>query len=659
MRLALLLLAVLWPGLARADDIMAAIHAERWADADSMAAADPDPVARKLVLYSRLLTPGAARSGEIAAFMADNPDWPNQALLSKRLSEALLADRDDHAVMEICARRAPDAVPGLLRCAEAAVQTSQPPDVDARRAWLLGITDAAGEAAFVKKWGRYLTPDDQRRRFERLAWTESASTSGALARQAMRLDPAARIAAEARLALRRDDPFGPALFNALPDAARADPGLVLELARWYRRANQDDEAAKVWTERGAAAELAAPAERQTAFWDERNLLARTLLRNHEDQLAFAVAGLPAANKEARIDAEFLAGWIALRRLNRPDEAVAHFQVLAGLSGAAITQGRAQYWLGRALDAAGQQAKAHEAFTQAAGWPTTYYGQLAVLALGEDEAGLAARIVAASDPEWTADRALDFAGSELARAATRLTAWGEPRRAKAFLQRLDDLAHDKVDRALAARFAIELGMPEQAVAAARRAGRDGITLAGTGWPEPVAPPGPVEAAVTLGLIRQESSFDAQALSPAGARGLMQLMPATATLVARKLNEPAGPTLTDAGFNMRLGAAYLQSLLDRFGALPPAIAAYNAGPNRVQDWLAAYGDPAAGGVDPIDWVELIPFNETRNYVQRVVENIVIYRARLGIAAPHPVTAWAGPVRVEPEAGTASPSPARGPG
>src|SRR5206468_10642543 len=158
----------------------------------------------------------------------------------------------------------------------------------------------------------------------------------------------------------------------------------------------------------------------------------------------------------------------------------------------------------------------------------------------------------------------------------------------------------------------------------------------GWPEAVNPPATVERAVALGLIRQESSFDAGAASPAGALGLMQLMPATAAQVARRLNEPAN-TLTDAGFNMRLGTSYLQGLLDRF-ALPAALAAYNAGPSRAAEWLSVNGDPAAGTVDPIEWVELIPFNETRNYVQRVIENVVIYRSRAGAESAHPVLRWA---------------------
>ncbi len=177
----------------------------------------------------------------------------------------------------------------------------------------------------------------------------------------------------------------------------------------------------------------------------------------------------------------------------------------------------------------------------------------------------------------------------------------------------------------------LGLPDLAVAVARRAGRDGTMLPQSGWPVPYAPPAGVEPAIVLALMRQESSFDEQIVSPAGARGLMQLMPATATAVARKLGEqPDLAALTaEPGTNMRLGTAYLRSLMDQFGAWPLALAAYNAGPRRVQDWITANGDPRPGSgdsIDMIDWIELIPFNETRNYVQRVMESVAVYRARL---------------------------------
>lgn len=647
---------------ARGREVAAFVRAERWAEADSAAAAHPDPVARKLVLYFRLLAPGAARAGEIAAFMSDSPDWPQQGLLSRRLQDAIAAEGDDRAVLAVCAARPPQAPPSLLRCAEAgerAAGSGDPvaarapdPAAAARQAWIAGVTDPAGEAAFLRRWGRDLTPDDQWARFDRLAWSDTPAPNGPAARQIARLDPSLRPVAQARLALRRDDSAAPALLNALPEARRADPTLVLEHARFLRRAGQDAQALAVWTAQGTAAEAAAPAERKAAFWEERNLLARRLLRQDDPAGAYALAsghaqGSAQTATEQALDAEFLAGWIALRRLGRPEAATAHFRALAGSSKAAITQARAQYWLGRAAQARGDAEAARAAFAAAAAWPTTYYGQLAARAAGEDDAALAERIRAARDPEWTAERALDFAGREQARAAALLAAWGEPRRARAFLQRLDERAEDPADRALAARFALGLGMPDQAVALARRAGRDGLVLPEAGWPLAVEPPeGAVEAAVLLGLMRQESNFDAQAASGAGARGLMQLMPATAAEVARRLGEPVSvPALTaDPAYNMRLGTRYLQGLLERFGgALPYALAGYNAGPSRVQEWLAAHGDPAQGRPDApdrpgmVDWIELIPFNETRNYVQRVIENVVIYRARRGAAAPHPLARW----------------------
>jgi soluble lytic murein transglycosylase len=209
--------------------------------------------------------------------------------------------------------------------------------------------------------------------------------------------------------------------------------------------------------------------------------------------------------------------------------------------------------------------------------------------------------------------------------------------------LDELAGDGVARTLAARIATGYGLPETAVAIARRAGRDGWMLPEAGWPAPVEPPGNIlDPAIALGIIRQESNFDPQAASPAGARGLMQLMPATAAAVARKLNgAPNIAALTsDPAYNMRLGATYLAGLLTQFGgALAYAAAGYNAGPSRVADWLAANGDPASGTLDMIDWIELIPFNETRNYVQRVIENVVIYRARSGAAVADPLSRLGG--------------------
>jgi soluble lytic murein transglycosylase len=297
------------------------------------------------------------------------------------------------------------------------------------------------------------------------------------------------------------------------------------------------------------------------------------------------------------------------------------------------------WLARTATARGDADAARAEYTEAASWPSTFYGQLAALALGGDPA---AQIRASRDPPFDSGRTLRFVSHELARAAIWLVGWGEPHRAQPFLLRLDDLLPDPADRALAARLADGFGLPDVAVSLARRAGRDGVTLLETGWPEAAVIPADagVEPALALGLIRQESSFDPTVVSPSGARGLMQLMPATATQLGQRLGLPAPlPALTaDPDLNVRLGTAYLRGLLDRFdGALPLAIAAYNAGPARVQTWLAELGDPRTGAVDMIDWLELIPLGETRNYVQRVIENIVIYRAHRGETTPHPLARW----------------------
>ncbi len=648
MRRAVLLfvLGLSLPAHAAAQDLMAAVRLEHWAEADALANASPDPLARKLALFFRLLTPGAARTAELAAFISDNPAWPQQALLGRRLQEAFAAESDDLAVIGRCQQTPAAAQPAtaLLRCADAMGRAGRQAEAeqDARAAWIKGV-DPAGEFGFIRTWGYALTADDQWRRFDRLAWTDSGLPGGPAARQTIRVHPASRPAAEARLALQRDDPSAPALVAALPAPARADPGLVLDLAKWYRRANQDRAALVIWLKEGSPAEAAAADDRRPAFWDERNLLARRMLRAGNPAAAYLLTSNHRQTGEAAIDAEFLSGWIALRRLQQPDVAARHFRALAALSHAAITQGRAYYWIGRTAAAQGDATGAQAAYAQAAAWPTTFYGQLAVRALGDDDAALAARIRAAHDPAWSIEQATSLIGQDLARAAALLVAWGEPRRAKSFLLRLAETTADAADRAMAARMALGLGQPDQAVAIARRAGRDGLMLPEAGWPLAVEPPDAmVEPAVTLGLIRQESSFDTQAGSPAGAQGLMQLMPATAAGVARRLNEAVSlPALTgDPAYNMRLGTAYFQTLLDQFGGtLPLAMAGYNAGPNRVLDWIAGYGDPRTGAIDMMDWVELIPFNETRNYVQRVIENAVIYAARRGTAAPHPLARPAG--------------------
>jgi len=604
-----------------------AVAPAHWVEAAKLADGMADPVAQKVVTYLRLLTPGAASAEEIAAFMAQNPGWPNQALMQRRWQEAVSAQPDVARVVGPCLQ-GPITLPGaLVRCADALGDVGNPEAAiaDASKAWVSGYADPAGVPKFLKRWSAVLTPADEWDRFEHFAWSDPA----AAARQISRLSPPLRPAAKARLALIQNAPDAAALLHALPAAEKDQPGLVLDEARWLRRNQRDGDALALWRKRGFAAEGAAEKHR-SAFWAERDLLARALLKEHDDRGAEEMADdrLVTAPGDV-VDTAFLAGFIELARLHDPAAATVQFQRLADASKAAITQGRAHYWLARAAAASGADPRPQ--YEKAAAYPTTFYGQLAARALGEDPTTL---LAAAHDPGFTRDEAWAFAAHELVRAAAILVAWGEPGRARAFLLRMAEVAPDEVEQALAARLALAMDMPDVAVTIARRMGAEGRMLPQDGWPEAVEPPqapsgGGIDQAVTLAVIRQESSFDHAVVSPAGALGLMQLMPATAALVAQQLGDHAVTQvslLTDPARNMQLGEAYMQQLLGQFGGcLPLAVAAYNAGPGRVTQWLADYGDPRTPQIDMVDWIELIPFNETRNYVERVLENVVIYRAR----------------------------------
>ncbi|OYV49214.1 MAG: hypothetical protein B7Z77_08565 [Acidocella sp. 20-58-15] len=409
----------------------------------------------------------------------------------------------------------------------------------------------------------------------------------------------------------------------------------------------DTQAAALWTSQGKAAAAQADNAGRLLFWPAQDQLARALLMANDAKDAYAVViavNPPISGASARsqiADRDFLAGFLLLRFMHNPTAAAAWFTDLASSSTAVITQARAYYWLARCET--GDTAKAD--YQRAASYPTTYYGQLAALALGEDPASLAAQIRNVQEPSFNAGQALNFAMMELPRAAALLVQMNDPDDAQIFLNRLGQTAADDRTRELAARLALGLGLPQSAVAIARSAGIAGQMLVHEGWPQPVIPPSGVDPAVSLGIMRQESSFDPTAISGAGARGLMQLMPATARKTAKLNGLPINGNLYDPNFNMALGVAYINQLILSFGnCLPLAVAAYNAGPTNVANWLAENGDPemksAPGGANIIDWIEEIPFSETRNYVQRVTESIVVYRALQTGSAQDPITRWITP-------------------
>jgi soluble lytic murein transglycosylase-like protein len=425
------------------------------------------------------------------------------------------------------------------------------------------------------------------------------------------------------------------------------PVPFLAQAETLHAQGNDSGAAALWISQGKAAAAATPADGQLLFWPAQNELARALLSEGDAKDAYQVViavNPPIAGATARAqiaDRDFLAGFLLLRFLKEPTEAATWFTDLASSSTAVITQARAYYW--RARTETGTVAQAD--YVVAANYPDTYYGQLAALALGDTPTALAQRILNAPEPAYGASDALNFAFMELPRAAFLLTQMDDPTDAQLFLNRMGVVCAVSSCRELAAKLALGLGYPQSAVSIARTAGIAGQMLIREGWPTPVTPPAGLEPAIAYGIMRQESSFNPTIVSGAGAVGLMQLMPETARRTAAQNGIPYSGIgdLDDPQTNMALGGAYISGLIQNFGnCLPLAIAAYNAGPTNVANWLAENGDPemgptTAGGANMIDWVEEIPFNETRNYVQRVTESIVIYRALQTGQAASPLQPW----------------------
>ncbi len=362
-----------------------------------------------------------------------------------------------------------------------------------------------------------------------------------------------------------------------------------------------------------------------AVWLERRALIGAALAARNYQAAYQLAndnGLPPGVDYA--EAEFYAGWLALTKLKQPNVADAHFAHIQEVGSSPITQGRALYWRGRAADAAGDAIGAQDFYSQAAQYTTTFYGQLAA-----ERVGLS-RIDLGHDPVPTAADRARFEGRELVQAARLLAQAGERELLRTFVLTADDALPNAEEYALLVDLARGYGDQDLSMRVARVAAQHGFILPDRGYPvrSPPLVDGGAALPFVLSITRQESNFDPNARSGAGARGMMQLLPSTASHVARRLGVGYAPgRLSDPDYNMRLGSAYLGSMLSNFsGSYVMAAASYNAGPNHMGEWTAICGDPRASGTDPIDFIECIPFSETRNYVMRALETMEVYKARL---------------------------------
>lgn len=593
----------------------------QWSSALDTAAQASDKTLRDVLVWRHMMSPSSSYSfSEITAFLSAHPTWPSQAVLRRRADDALASGEPPARIIAWYTDNPPFTGRGKMLMAEALRAAGRESEAVAlaRSAWVNNTFNRTDERRFLALFEHILTADHHRRRLDHLLWEghdESAS------RMLVKVDAGHRALAQARIALMKQAPGVDSAVARVPAELQDDPGLIYQRLRWRRQADLDESAAEL------LAHPKANAVRPRLWWRERAALARTFLERGWITQAYAIASRHGMTSGAGFaEAEWLSGWIALRFLKDAKTALPHFERLhAGVS-YPISVARAAYWAGRAEEALKADAKAKAWYEQAAAQPTTYYGQLAAARLGRTD-----RLALPPAPEITPADSAAFAGDSRVKVAKGLHAIGRADEARPFLWRVNEDTASPGVRRLAAELARDIGRIEMAVALARRAALRGTVLLDTGYPLLESDiPADIEPALVHALIRQESNFHASIRSSAGAVGLMQILPSTAKLVARQVGVPHRPEALDTpAYNVRLGSAYLEDLVKRFaGSYPLALAGYNAGPGRPARWVREFGDPRRGEVDIIDWVEMIPFSETRNYVQRVMESVQVYRHRLGI-------------------------------
>ena len=619
---------------ARADDaalVQMALAADAAGRFDIAVPPGTDAVAAALVQWDRLRAPAyPATFEQLATFLLVNPGWPAEAVLRARAERAVGAATPSPERLAYFDRYPPQGGGAVYRLAEAYAAMGRPADAlaTARRAWRGASLPFALEADCLARFGASLTPDDHAARADALLWSRQTA---AAQRVLPLLAPDARAWAAARLAAQARTPEAAALLAAVPAAYTADPGLLYDRARFLEASGDAAAARRVL----ADTPVAPGAVRDPVKWMRYRLeLARAAARDGDAQTAFRLAANHAAfpmgralndrslaERDAFTDIEWLAGYTALHALGRPGDALAHFSRYQAGAQSPPTRTKGLYWAARAAEAAGEGAAARTFLGEAAAAGETFYGQLAAERLGRAPA----LPPVANVPIGTTERAA-IAASPLVRAARLLGQAGARAQQTVFLRTAAERAATPGERAALAELAGPLGRPDLPVVVGRIA-----RIAGDPWPAYAYPKlvlGPLldsQWSITHAIARQESNFDLAARSRAGALGLMQLMPGTARGTADKLG--LGFSLSrltaDGPYNLQLGAGYYGQLRAQWsGSDVLAVASYNAGPGNVRKWLALNGDPRLPGTDPLAWIEAIPFGETRSYVQRVLENAVVY-------------------------------------
>jgi peptidoglycan lytic transglycosylase len=607
------------------ENVIELVRKHKVADASQVQAAISDPVARKLAEWIILRSDDNGASVErYRAFISANPSWPSQTFLRRRLEASLWDDhREDAIVWSWFENESPVSAKGKFSLARVMIARGDRANAErlVREAWRNDVMSEDTENAALDQFGALITPGDHKARMDLLLY---GSEHEAAMRAAKRLGGAYVALAKARIAAYRKAPNTRALLEAVPHELHSDPGYVFSKIQLLRREDKIPEAAQLM--------MSAPKEAHRLYnldewWIERRLVSRKLIDLGEHRTAYLIArdaALPSRDIY-KTEQEFTAGWIALRLLNDPATAMQHFARIGVGSANPTTLARAGYWQGRAAEAAGRMQEARAAFAAAAEQSTSYYGQLARARLGLPQIEL-------NDAPSAHGRAVERL--EIVRAVQLLY---ELEEGEIAIPIFADIGENGDPDALVGlgQLASHHGDARAMLLMGKAALNRGLPFEFYAYPVQGIPAfraiGPdVERSIIYAIARQESAFNPFVVSPAQAYGLMQVTPDAGRYVCKKYGASFDLTRlkTDPVYNAALGAAELGGLIEDYGgSYILTFAAYNAGRGSVKKWIDRYGDPRDPKVDAVDWVELIPFSETRNYVQRIMENLQVYRARFG--------------------------------
>ena len=616
------------PDLDAAKQAIDLVHRGKTQEATDAQHRIADPLARKLVEWAILRSDdNNADFSRYRNFIAANPSWPSLIMLRKRAEAMLWQEHAGLATIRAFTGDRPISGKGRFALGRALLEKGDRAGAQAaiRDAWRTEPLTREAEEQVLATFGDLISRTDEKARMSTKLYANENETG---MRAAQRLGGSEPAVAKARIAVNQKAANARELLDALPENVQNDLLVILSRIQELRRTDKIADA--------AALMLAAPRDPALIrdvdeWWVERRLLARKLLDTGDFRTAYQIvrdAARP-AKENYRIDQEFTAGWIALRFLNDPGLAAQHFARIGPGITNPISLARAGYWRGRAAEALGRTQEAHAHYEMAARYSTAYYGQLARAKLGLSE------IVLAPPPLRSLGKRMGLSRIEVVRAAQILYAIGERDLVIPIMADLAERATDVATLSALAELATHHDDARSVLLIGKAALGRGYAFDHYAFPtfglprySPITPE--VEKAVVYAIARQESAFNPRDVSAANAIGLMQVTPEAGRHIAKKFNVhyDLKRLHNDNVYNMQIGAAELYDDISGYGgSYVLAFAGYNAGRGRVKEWVERYGDPREPNVDPVDWVERIPFSETRNYVQRIIENIQVYRARFG--------------------------------